>query len=111
MPSGFLTAGILGKFAGLGDLSSGREEDSCARVFVTNAGIINMNAIKPKDNDDAFTKEVVENFISSLRGTQYLGEILCEARARHHLVATGISGLLGQFSLHVRKKCHYANIF
>jgi hypothetical protein len=68
VPSAFLTAGMLGKLGELVEASPGREEDSCARVFVTNAGISNTNAPRLKDNREALAEDVRENFIHAFAG-------------------------------------------
>jgi len=58
---------MLGKLDWLVDLSSGREEDSCARVYVAKAAIINTNALKP-NNGGAFAKDVRDNSIYAFAG-------------------------------------------
>jgi len=56
---------MLGKLAGLFDVSPGLEEDSCARAyaFVANAVITDTNAMKPNDHGEVFTKDARQNSI------------------------------------------------
>jgi len=54
---------MLGKLAGLFDVSPGLEEDSCARAYATNSAIIITTAMKPNDNGEVFTKDVRQNSI------------------------------------------------
>jgi hypothetical protein len=69
VPSAFLTAGMLGKLAGLFDASPGLDEDSCARVCVANTVIIaNTNAMNPNDIGKLFAKDMRENFIQAFAG-------------------------------------------